>query len=434
MKKTHITEQNFADLGLQPQVIDGLNAKGFIKCTPIQAKALPVLLAGQDIAGQAQTGTGKTLAFLTATFNHLLTTPAPEGRKITQPRAIIMAPTRELAIQIFNDAESLIASTGLKAALAYGGERYEKQQQVIEQGVDILIGTTGRIIDFYKQGHIDFKMIQVVVLDEADRMFDLGFIKDIRFIFRRMPAPTERLNMLFSATLSYRVQELAFEHMQEPEHVVVEPEQKTGHRIKEELFYPSNDHKMALLQTLIEEEWPDRAIIFANTKHKCESVWGHLAADKHRVGLLTGDVPQKKRERILEEFTKGDVDILVATDVAARGLHIPQVTHVFNFDLPNEAEDYVHRIGRTGRAGASGNSISFACEEYAINLPAIEEYIEHSIPQSDYDASALLEDLPAPLRLQRRPQQNRRNGNNNGQRQGGNRKYSRPRQPRSPQA
>jgi ATP-dependent RNA helicase RhlB len=436
MKKTHITEQNFADLGLEPQVLDGLNAQGFIKCTPIQAKALPVLLAGQDIAGQAQTGTGKTLAFLTATFNHLLTTPAPEGRKITQPRAIIMAPTRELAIQIHKDAESLIASTGIKAALAYGGERYEKQQQVIEQGVDILIGTTGRIIDFYKQGHIDFKMIQVVVLDEADRMFDLGFIKDIRFIFRRMPAPTERLNMLFSATLSYRVQELAFEHMQEPEHVVVEPDQKTGHRIQEELFYPSNDHKMALLQTLIEEDWPERAIIFANTKHKCELVWGHLAADKHRVGLLTGDVPQKKRERILEEFTKGEVDILVATDVAARGLHIPQVTHVFNFDLPNEAEDYVHRIGRTGRAGESGNSISFACEEYAINLPAIEEYIEHSIPQSDYDASALLEDLPAPIRLQRRPQQNRRNGNNNnnGQRQGGNRKYSRPRQPRSPQA
>ena len=434
MKKTHITEQKFADLGLEPQVLDGLNAKGFINCTPIQAKALPVLLAGQDIAGQAQTGTGKTLAFLPATFNHLLTTPAPEGRKITQPRAIIMAPTRELAIQIYNDAESLIASTGLKAALAYGGERYEKQQKVIEAGVDILIGTTGRIIDFYKQGQIDFKAIQVVVLDEADRMFDLGFIKDIRFVFRRMPAPADRLNMLFSATLSYRVQELAFEHMQEPEHVVVEPDQKTGHLITEELFYPSNDHKMALLQTLIEEEWPDRAIIFANTKHKCELVWGHLAADKHRVGLLTGDVPQKKRERILEEFTKGEVDILVATDVAARGLHIPQVTHVFNFDLPNEAEDYVHRIGRTGRAGESGNSISFACEEYAINLPAIEEYIEHSIPQSDYDTSALLEDLPAPIRLQRRPPQNRRNGSNNGQRQSGNRKHSRPRPPRSPQA
>jgi ATP-dependent RNA helicase RhlB len=409
MKKTHITEQKFADFDLHPQVIEGLEKKGFEYCTPIQALALPVLLTGQDIAGQAQTGTGKTLAFLTATFNHLLKTPAPEGRKNTQPRAIIMAPTRELAIQIYNDAESLIASTGIKAALAYGGESYDKQLNKLESGVDILIGTTGRIIDFYKQKVFNLNYIQAVVLDEADRMFDLGFIKDIRFLFRRMPEPKDRLNMLFSATLSYRVQELAFEHMNTPEHVVVEPEQKTGHRIQEELFYPSNEHKMALLQTLIEEEWPDRAIIFANTKYKCDSIWGHLAADGHRVGLLTGDVPQKKRERILEQFTQGELEILVATDVAARGLHIPQVTHVFNYDLPDDCEDYVHRIGRTGRAGASGHSISFACEEYAINLTAIEEYIEHNIPVSEYDASALLSDLPPPLRSRSRNTQRRTN-------------------------
>jgi ATP-dependent RNA helicase RhlB len=413
MKKTHITEQRFADFDLHPKVIEGLNKKGYEFCTPIQAQALPVLLTGQDIAGQAQTGTGKTLAFLTATFHYLLTTEADEARKATHPRAIIMAPTRELAIQIYNDAQPLIESTGLKACLAYGGESYDKQLKQIEGGVDILIGTCGRIIDFYKQRVISLNSIQAVVLDEADRMFDLGFIKDIRFLFRRMPEPTERLNMLFSATLSYRVQELAFEHMHNPEHVVVEPEQKTGHRIQEELFHPSNEDKMPLLQTLLEDDWPDRAIIFANTKHKCELVWGHLAADGHRVGLLTGDVPQKKRERILEEFTKGDVDILVATDVAARGLHIPQVTHVFNFDLPDDCEDYVHRIGRTGRAGASGHSISFACEEYAINLPAIEEYIEHSIPTSEYDTAALLTDLPRPLRLRTKPNQGRRN--NSGQ-------------------
>lgn len=431
MTKTHITEQKFADLDLLPQVVKGLDAKGFEFCTPIQAQALPVLLTGQDIAGQAQTGTGKTLAFLAATFNHLLTTEAPSNRLQNQPRAIIMAPTRELAIQIYNDSEALLASTGLKAGLAYGGEAYDKQKKVLEDGIDILIGTTGRIIDFYKQKLIDFRSIQVVVLDEADRMFDLGFIKDIRFIFRRMPAPQERLNMLFSATLSYRVQELAFEHMHNPEHVVIEAAQKTGHLIAEELFYPSNTDKMGLLQTLIEEEWPDRAIIFANTKYKCEQVWGHLAADNHRVGLLTGDVPQKKRVRILEQFTQGELDLLVATDVAARGLHIPQVTHVFNFDLPDEAADYVHRIGRTGRAGESGNSISFACEDYAINLPPIEEYIEHSIPVSDYDASAIIEDLPAPIRLQRRPQTNRRN-TGQGQRQG-NRKFSRPRQSRPAQ-
>lgn len=430
MKKTHITEQKFADLGLHPQITEGLEKKGFEFCTPIQALALPVLLTGQDIAGQAQTGTGKTLAFLTATFNHLLTTSEHEGRKPNQPRAIIMAPTRELAIQIYNDAESLIASTGIKAALAYGGESYDKQLAKLEDGVDVLIGTTGRIIDFYKQKVFNLNHIQAVVLDEADRMFDLGFIKDIRFLFRRMPEPKERLNMLFSATLSYRVQELAFEHMHNPEHVVVEPEVKTGHRIQEELFFPSNEHKMALLQTLIEEEWPDRAIIFANTKHKCESIWGHLAADGHRVGLLTGDVPQKKRERILDQFTRGEVDLLVATDVAARGLHIPQVTHVFNFDLPDDCEDYVHRIGRTGRAGASGHSISFACEDYATNLPPIEKYIEHTIPFSDYDPSALIQDLPAPIRMRsNRPQQQRRT-NTGGSRSGNRRSNhrSRPRQ------
>jgi len=433
MKKTHITEQKFADFDLLPQVIEGLDKKGFEYCTPIQALALPVLLTGQDIAGQAQTGTGKTLAFLTATFNHLLTTPEPEGRKPNQPRAIIMAPTRELAIQIYNDASSLIETTGLKAGLAYGGESYDKQLAKLEQGVDILVGTTGRIIDFYKQKVFNLNYIQVVVLDEADRMFDLGFIKDIRFLFRRMPEPTDRLNMLFSATLSYRVQELAFEHMHNPEHVVVEPDQKTGHHIQEELFYPSNEHKMSLLQTIIEEEWPDRAIIFANTKYKCDSLWGHLAADGHRVGLLTGDVPQKKRERILEQFTQGAVDILVATDVAARGLHIPQVTHVFNYDLPDDCEDYVHRIGRTGRAGESGYSISFACEEYAINLTAIEEYIGHSVPVSDYDPNALIDDLPQALRMRPRPSNNRRQsgGPRNGNRNNNKRSNYRPRQSRS---
>jgi ATP-dependent RNA helicase RhlB len=427
MKKTHITEQKFADFDLQPEVIEGLNKKGYEFCTPIQALALPVLLTGQDIAGQAQTGTGKTLAFLTATFNHLMTTPAPEGRKANHPRAIIMAPTRELAIQIYNDASPLIESTGITAGLAYGGESYEKQQTKLTEGVDILIGTCGRIIDFYKQKVFSLNHIQAVVLDEADRMFDLGFIKDIRFLFRRMPEPTDRLNMLFSATLSYRVQELAFEHMHNPEHVVVEPERKTGHRIQEELFHPSNEDKLALLLTLMEEEWPDRAIVFANTKYKCEQVWGYLSGDGHRVGLLTGDVPQKKRERILEQFTKGDVDVLVATDVAARGLHIPQVTHVFNYDLPDDCEDYVHRIGRTGRAGESGHSISFACEEYAINLPAIEEYIEHAIPTSEYDASVLVE-LPTPHRMKSRPSHTRRPGGNNNQRGNRGRRPYKPKQ------
>ncbi|BEL87633.1 ATP-dependent RNA helicase RhlB [Serratia marcescens] len=401
MSKTHLTEQKFSDFALHPLVLEALEKKGFHNCTPIQALALPLTLSGRDVAGQAQTGTGKTLAFLASTFHYLLTHPAKQDRQTNQPRALIMAPTRELAVQIHSDAEALSQSTGLKLGLAYGGDGYDKQLKVLESGVDILIGTTGRLIDYTKQNYVDLGAMQVVVLDEADRMYDLGFIKDIRWLFRRMPAADQRLNMLFSATLSYRVRELAFEQMNNAEYVEVEPEQKTGHRIKEELFYPSNEEKMRLLQTLIEEEWPDRAIIFANTKHRCEDIWGHLAADGHRVGLLTGDVAQKKRLRILDDFTKGNLDILVATDVAARGLHIPAVTHVFNYDLPDDCEDYVHRIGRTGRAGASGHSISLACEEYALNLPAIETYIDHSIPVSKYNSDALLTELPAPKRLSR---------------------------------
>ncbi len=401
MSKTHLTEQKFSDFALHPLVLEALEKKGFHNCTPIQALALPLTLSGRDVAGQAQTGTGKTLAFLASTFHYLLTHPAKQDRQTNQPRALIMAPTRELAVQIHSDAEALSQSTGLKLGLAYGGDGYDKQLKVLESGVDILIGTTGRLIDYTKQNYVDLGAMQVVVLDEADRMYDLGFIKDIRWLFRRMPTADQRLNMLFSATLSYRVRELAFEQMNNAEYVEVEPQQKTGHRIKEELFYPSNEEKMRLLQTLIEEEWPDRAIIFANTKHRCEDIWGHLAADGHRVGLLTGDVAQKKRLRILDDFTKGNLDILVATDVAARGLHIPAVTHVFNYDLPDDCEDYVHRIGRTGRAGASGHSISLACEEYALNLPAIETYIDHSIPVSKYNSDALLTDLPAPKRLSR---------------------------------
>ncbi|WP_068546294.1 ATP-dependent RNA helicase RhlB [Thalassotalea crassostreae] len=411
MKKTHLTETKFSDLGLSPKVVAGLENMGFHHCTSIQAKSLPILLGGKDIAGQAQTGEGKTIAFLAATFDLLLRKPTPEGseKERKQPRAIIMAPTRELAIQIHNDAKEMAASTGLRLGVVYGGEGYESQRQTLENGVDILIGTCGRLIDYLKQGVYNLNNIDAVVLDEADRMFDLGFIKDIRYMFRRMPAANERLNMLYSATLSFRVKELAFEHMNDPVSVEVAPEQKTNVRISEELFYPSNVEKMNLLQTIIEEEWPDKAIIFANTKHVCERVYAHLQADKHRVGLLTGDVPQNKRIKILDSFTQGHLDFLVATDVAARGLHIPAVTHVFNYDLPDDCEDYVHRIGRTGRAGASGHAISFACEDYAMNLPPIEEYIEHSLPVSKYDSDALITDFPKP-----KPKPRRHNSNNRG--------------------
>lgn len=401
MKTTHLTEQKFTDFNLHPLVTAALTKKGFDRCTPIQADTLPLTVLGKDVAGQAQTGTGKTLAFLASTFHQLLIDPPLPERKTNQPRALIIAPTRELAVQIHSDAQPLSEETGLKTGLAYGGDGYDKQLKTLEAGVDILIGTTGRIIDYVKQNYVDLSAIRVIVLDEADRLFDLGFIKDIRWLFRQMPPTAQRLNLLFSATLSYRVRELAFEHMNDPTYIEIEPEQKTGHRIREELFYTSNEDKMRLLQTLIEEEWPERCIIFANTKQRCEDIWAHLAADGHRVGLLTGDVPQKKRLQILNEFTTGQVDILVATDVAARGLHIPLVTHVFNYDLPDDCEDYVHRIGRTGRAGASGHSISLACERYALNLTAIEGYIEHSVPVSKYNPEALLMDLPQPKKIHR---------------------------------
>ncbi|WP_440163264.1 ATP-dependent RNA helicase RhlB [Actinobacillus pleuropneumoniae] len=391
----HLTEQRFIDFPIHENVLAALDSKGFEFCTPIQAKTLPITLAGNDIAGQAQTGTGKTLAFLIAVFHYLLTNDSVTNKN--QPRAIILAPTRELAVQIGSDAELLVKHSDLKLALAYGGDGYDKQVQAIEQGVDILVGTTGRVIDYVKQGIINLDKVQVVVLDEADRMFDLGFIKDIRYLMRKCPKPEQRLTMLFSATLSARVRELAYEDMNNAQYIEIEPLQRTGHRIKEELFYPSNEDKMALLLTLLEEEWPDRCMIFANTKHKCEEIWSYLVADGHRVGLLTGDIAQKKRLALLDSFTKGQLDILVATDVAARGLHIPEVTHVFNYDLPDDCEDYVHRIGRTGRAGESGHSISFACERYAVNLPAIEAYIGHHIPVSQYDSRALLT-LPKPTR------------------------------------
>ena len=401
MSTNHLSQLSFAELPIHPKILDALQSKGFEYCTPIQALSLPITLAGKDVAGQAQTGTGKTMAFLISVFHHLLQNQSDNITESKQPRALILAPTRELAVQIANDAELLVKKTGLKTALAYGGDGYDKQLKAIEGGADILIGTTGRVIDYVKQGIIRLNQIQVAVLDEADRMFDLGFIKDIRYLLRKCPPPSQRLTMLFSATLSYKVRELAFEDMNEPEYIEIEPLQKTGHRIKEELFYPSNQDKMALLMTLLEEEWPERCIIFANTKHRCEDIWGYLSADGHRVGLLTGDVVQKKRLALLKQFTDGDLDVLVATDVAARGLHIADVTHVFNYDLPDDCEDYVHRIGRTGRAGESGVSISFACEEYAMNLPAIEQYIGHSIPVSQYDPDALLIDLPKPHRLKR---------------------------------
>ncbi len=377
---TDTREVRFAELGLAAPLLQGLVDAGFRFCTPIQAQALPFALRGRDVAGEAQTGTGKTAAFLLALFNHLLTHPPGSHRQPRQPRAVILAPTRELAIQIHRDAGALGAHVGFRLGLVYGGTGYETQRRELERGVDVLVGTPGRLIDYFKQRVFDLRELQVLVLDEADRMFDLGFIRDIRYLLRRMPSPTARLSMLFSATLSYRVIELAYEHMNAPEFVRIEPDKKTVEQVKQTSYYPANTEKLPLLVGLLRHMDPVRTLVFTNTKGAAERVGAWLRANGFAAEALTGDVPQTRRLQLLQEFTQGSLPVLVATDVAARGLHIPEVSHVFNFDLPQDAEDYVHRIGRTARAGSSGDAISFACEDYAYSLLEIERFLGYKIP------------------------------------------------------
>jgi ATP-dependent RNA helicase RhlB len=370
----------FVSLGLKPQVMQGIAEAGFVTCTPIQAQTLPIALAGRDVAGQAQTGTGKTAAFLVALYQALLTRPTASNRSRTSVRALIVAPTRELAVQIHKDALALGAHTGLRHLVVFGGIDYEKQRQQLSEGCDVLIGTPGRLIDYFKQHVFDLKSAQVLVLDEADRMFDLGFIADIRYILRRLPHPERRQSMLFSATLSHRVLELAYEHMNNPELVRIEPDKMTVDQVRQLMYYPSMEEKVPLLIGLLHQSEAVRTMVFVNTKRMAERLESTLKANGFQAQALSGDVPQNKRLRFLRDFHDGKLAVLIATDVASRGLHIPDVSHVFNFDLPQDAPDYVHRIGRTARAGAEGDAISFACEEYAVSLPDIESYVGHKIP------------------------------------------------------
>lgn len=457
MSNNHLTDTQFKELSLPQPLLNALTSHKFTHCTPIQAQSLPIALKNQDVIGQAQTGTGKTIAFLVAAFARLYNTdqeiirleqelknssetpsatsnegvestnseeslvatdsqdetPSENTAEVTtnetsaidslsaqlaelkkrknskNPRALIIAPTRELALQIYEDAELLNTELNYKIGLAYGGNNYKAQQEVMEKGVDIVIGTPGRIIDFNKQKLVRFDDIEVLVMDEADRMFDLGFLKDIRFMLRRLPDATKRLNMLFSATVSYDVEELAYEHMNQPTNVAVESVNITATRIEEKLFFPASDEKLPLLKHLIDSSDMQRAIVFINTKHVGERVAKTLIAMDYSAGIISGDVAQNKREKLLDDFRGGKIKILVATDVAARGIHIDDVDFVINYDLPNHVEDYVHRIGRTARAGASGHAISFACETYSFILPDIEEYIEHKIPVESIDSEAI---------------------------------------------
>ncbi|MGI9272567.1 MAG: ATP-dependent RNA helicase RhlB [Woeseiaceae bacterium] len=401
MADNHLSDLRFDSLTLSESVQAGIRDAGFEFCTPIQASTLPVALQGKDVAGQAQTGTGKTAAFLIATYEKLLASnPKVEGQR--QPRAFMLAPTRELAIQIAKDAELLGKHTDFKVGLAFGGTGYEQQRKTIQDGIDLLIGTPGRIIDYFKQGVFKLDQVEVAVLDEADRMFDLGFIKDIRYLLRRLPDPGKRLNMLFSATLSMRVMELAYEHMNEPELIRIEPDKVTADRVRQAVFFPSNEDKLPLLVGLIREMGQARIMVFVNMKREAEKLGAYFEANGIQAAAISGDVPQNKRMRMLLQFQKGELQVLIGTDVASRGLHIPDVNYVINYDLPQDAEDYVHRIGRTARAGASGDAVSFGCETYAMSLPDIEEYIGHKIPVANYDP-AILPELTKPKYKPRKP-------------------------------
>jgi len=398
MSDKPLTDVTFSSFELQPALLAGLEGAGFTRCTPIQALTLPVALPGGDVAGQAQTGTGKTLAFLVAVINRLLSRPALADRKPEDPRALILAPTRELAIQIHKDAMKFASDSGLRFALVYGGVDYDKQRELLQKGVDVIIATPGRLIDYVKQHKVvSLHACEICVLDEADRMFDLGFIKDIRFLLRRMPERTTRQTLLFSATLSHRVLELAYEHMNEPQKLVVETDNITADRVRQRIYFPSDEEKLPLLLGLLSRSEGARTMVFVNTKVFVERVARALEKAGYRVGVLSGDVPQKKRESLLNRFQKGQLEILVATDVAARGLHIDGIKYVYNYDLPFDAEDYVHRIGRTARLGEEGDAISFACERYAMSLPDIEAYIEQKIP-SEPVTKELLTPLPRPQR------------------------------------
>ncbi|UCH39868.1 MAG: DEAD/DEAH box helicase [Gammaproteobacteria bacterium] len=393
MGQQHLTEQRFRSLELDPRLLQALERLEFNFCTPIQAKSLPLLLAGKDVSGQAQTGTGKTLAFLLACAQRLLTSeqPATEAGK---PRTLILAPTRELAIQIHKDAEKLFQDLPLRLAICYGGKAYEQQKKQFDEPVDVLIGTPGRLIDFFKQRLYNFKSIEVMVLDEADRMFDMGFISDVRYMLRRLPHPEKRLNMLFSATMAQKVMELAYEHMNNAELIKIDADTPAVERIEQSVYHPANHEKIPLLLGLIKKLQPQRSIIFANTKYATIKIWEYLQGNGLSAAIISGDIHQNKREKLLKKFHDGEYSILVATDVASRGLHIPDVTHVFNYDLPELGEDYVHRIGRTARAGKSGAAISFACENHAMNLIDIESYINRSIPTASISNDLLVEPAP----------------------------------------
>ena len=370
---------DFTEFGLDERLLKGIEAAGYVTCTPVQEQVIKASKAaegtkGPDLYVQSQTGTGKTCAYLVAVIGEMV--KAENAGK----KCLILAPTRELAVQIEEEAKVLVGTSGLKAFSVYGGVGYEKQIATLKKGVDIVIGTPGRVIDLNEGGNLDLSNSHFCVIDEADRMFDMGFYDDLRKILKKLPEAETRQTMLFSATLNTYVKNLAWEYTRDPVEITIEAENITVSEIQQELLHVSSDEKMKLLVGILKHENPESAIIFCNTKRSCEVIAKRLVINEIQAEFMIGDLPQSKRLAILKKFKAGEIKILVATDVAARGIDVDDLAMVINYDLPVEAENYVHRIGRTARAGKSGKAYTFCSEQDVYNLPAIERYIEMSIP------------------------------------------------------
>jgi ATP-dependent RNA helicase RhlB len=408
----------FHDLDLHPRLMRSIHALGWQHCTPIQGEILPGTLKGRDMAGRAQTGTGKTAAFLISIINHCLNKPL-EKQSPGHPRALIIAPTRELAMQIAQDSEGLNKFTGLRTVVLYGGMDYNKQERALDDVIDIVVATPGRLLDFASKNVVNLRFTEIMVIDEADRMLDMGFIPDVRRIIYKTPAKEKRQTVLFSATLSDEVMRLAAAWMIDPERIDIEPEQVAVDTVDQKVFIVTDKEKFPLLYNIIKNDSPDRIIIFANRRDQTERLADELERYSIHCEMLSGAVTQKKRMRILEDFKAGKVKVLVATDVAGRGIHVDGISHVVNFNIPENPDDYVHRIGRTGRAGATGKSITFACEMESFELPKIEELLGMELKCS-MAPEGLLEELPPAPPRKRRPPRRDSGGSHGGRRpQGG---------------
>ncbi len=389
-------ETRFHDLGLADPIMHAIADLGFQYCTPIQAKMLVHADAGKNIAGRAQTGTGKTAAFLIAMFSKFLQSPMGEGRPKGWPRALVLAPTRELAVQIVKDAEDLGKYCPFNCLAVYGGLEVSKQKLRLEKRpVDVIVATPGRLLDFARRKLIDLGHIEELVIDEADRMLDMGFIPDVKRIIRQTPPKGKRRTMLFSATLTEDVLRLASQWMPDPVICEIEPEHVAVETVDQIVYIVTSRDKFKLLYNIMEKRSDTRTLIFCNRRDHSKSLTSKLKRHGIACELLSGAVPQKKRLRILDEFRSGDVKVVVATDVAGRGLHVKGINLVVNYEFPYEPEDYVHRIGRTGRAGVAGTSISFACEDESFTIPAIEKYIGNALVCTMPDEE-LLRPVPAP--------------------------------------